>query len=205
MRWPPAWSPTPATSGNTHAAFLDFLKLVAKAHPPQVKLHIVNDNYATHKHPEVKAWRERTLRVTMQFTLPWGSWMNLVEIFFGIITRQGIRRGRFTSVKELINAIEVFIDGCNDRCEPFVSTKASLNPGGSFPRVPFPNVCSLSAVGSTSHSHGLKGVTCSVTESWSPGERDSSVAICASDCSTTVPRCSCWTTSAPEPQRTWLI
>ena len=109
---------------HTHAEFLTFLKLVAKAHP-RVKLHIVADNYATHKHPKVKAWLERNPRITMHFTPTSGSWMNLVEIFFGIITRQAIRRGTFTSVKELINAIEVFIDGWNDRCEPFVWTKTA--------------------------------------------------------------------------------
>jgi len=109
---------------HTHAEFLDFLKLVAKAHP-RVKLHIVADNYATHKHPKVKAWLEHNPRVTMHFTPTSGSWMNLVEIFFGIITRQAIRRGTFTSVKELINAIETFIDGWNQRCEPFVWTKTA--------------------------------------------------------------------------------
>jgi transposase len=109
---------------HTHAEFLTFLKLVAKAHP-RVKLHIVADNYATHKHPKVKAWLEANPRITMHFTPTSGSWMNLVEIFFGIITRQAIRRGTFTSVKELINAIEVFIDGWNERAEPFVWTKTA--------------------------------------------------------------------------------
>ncbi len=109
---------------HTHAEFLDFLKLVAKAHP-RVKLHIVADNYATHKHPKVKAWLARNPRITMHFTPTSGSWMNLVEIFFGIITRQAIRRGTFTSVKQLIAAIEAFIDGWNDRCEPFVWTKTA--------------------------------------------------------------------------------
>jgi hypothetical protein len=54
-----------------------------------------------------------------------GSWLNMVEIFFGIITRQAIRRGTFTSVKDLIGAIEAFIDGWNDRCEPFVWTRTA--------------------------------------------------------------------------------
>ena len=61
----------------------------------------------------------------MHFTPTSGSWMNLVEIFFGIITRQAIRRGTFTSVKELITAIEAFIDGWNERAEPFVWTKTA--------------------------------------------------------------------------------
>jgi len=61
----------------------------------------------------------------MHFTPTSGSWLNLVEVFFGIITRQAIRRGSFTSVKELKAAIETFIDGWNERCEPFVWTKTA--------------------------------------------------------------------------------
>jgi len=109
---------------HTHAEFLDFLKLVAKAYP-RVKLHVVADNYATHKHPKVKNWLAQNPRVTMHFTPTSGSWMNMVEIFFGIITRQAIRRGTFTSVKDLITAIENFIDGWNDRCTPFIWTKTA--------------------------------------------------------------------------------
>ena len=78
---------------HTHAEFLTFLKQVAKAYP-RVNLHIVCDNYATHKHPKVKAWLAKNPRITMHFTPTSGSWLNMVEIFFGIITRQAIRRGR---------------------------------------------------------------------------------------------------------------
>ena len=109
---------------HTHAEFLDFLKVVAKAYP-RVKLHVVADNYATHKHPKVKNWLAKNPRVTMHFTPTSGSWMNMVEIFFGIITRQAIRRGTFTSVKQLITAIENFIDGWNTRCTPFIWTKTA--------------------------------------------------------------------------------
>jgi transposase len=109
---------------HTHAEFLGFLKLVAKAHP-RVKLHVVCDNYATHKHPKVQAWLEKNPRVTLHFTPTSGSWLNLVEIFFGIITRQAIRRGTFTSVKDLIAAIEAFIDAWNERCAPFAWTKGA--------------------------------------------------------------------------------
>ena len=89
---------------HTHAEFLAFLKLVAKTYP-RVKLHVVVDNYATHKHPTVKAWLAKHPRVTMHFTPTSASWMNMVEIFFGIITRQAIRRGTFTSVADLQGAI----------------------------------------------------------------------------------------------------
>ncbi len=102
--------------------FLKFLKQVAKAYPRK-QLHIVCDNYATHKHPNVQTWLARNPRVTLHFTPTSGSWLNMVEVFFGIITRQAIRRGTFTSVKDLIGVIETFIDGWNERCQPFVWTK----------------------------------------------------------------------------------
>ncbi len=104
--------------------FLLFLKQVAKAYP-RVKLHLVVDNYATHKHPRVQAWLERNPRITMHFTPTSGSWLNMVEIFFGIITRQAIRRGTFTSVKALTTAIETYIDAWNERCQPFTWTKTA--------------------------------------------------------------------------------
>ena len=107
---------------HTNVEFLAFLKIVAKAHPRR-KLHVVADNYATHKHPNVQAWLAKNPRITMHFTPTSGSWLNMVEIFFGIITRQAIRRGTFDSVADLKNAIRVFIDGWNERCEPFIWTK----------------------------------------------------------------------------------
>jgi transposase len=109
---------------HRHEEFLRFLKQVAKAYP-RVKLHIVVDNYATHKHPDVKAWLARNPRITLHFTPTSGSWLNMVEIFFGIITRQAIRRGTHRSVKDLVAAIGNFIDGWNDRCAPFVWTKTA--------------------------------------------------------------------------------
>ena len=107
---------------HRHTEFLRFLKQVAKAYPRR-ELHIVADNYATHKHPKVQAWLARNQRITMHFTPTSGSWLNLVEVFFGIITHQAIRRGSFTSVKDLIAAIQTYIDAWNDRCEPFTWTK----------------------------------------------------------------------------------
>ena len=109
---------------HRHQEFLRFLKQVAKAYPRR-KLHIVCDNYGTHKHPKVKAWLAKNPRIRLHFTPTAGSWLNMVEIFFSIITRQAIRRGSFTSVKDLVTAIEAFIDGWNDRCQPFVWTKTA--------------------------------------------------------------------------------
>ena len=108
---------------HRHEEFLDFLKRVARAYPRR-ELHVVCDNYRTHKHPDVEDWLARHPRVTLHFTPTSGSWLNLVEVFFGIITRQAIRRGTFTSVKDLVGAIHRFVDGWNDRCHPFVWTKA---------------------------------------------------------------------------------
>jgi transposase len=109
---------------HRHQEFLRFLKQVAKAYPRR-KLHLVVDNYATHNHPAVRAWLARNPRITLHFTPTSGSWLNLVEVFFSIITRQAIRRGSFGSVKDLIAAIGAFIDGWNERCHPFVWTKAA--------------------------------------------------------------------------------
>jgi len=109
---------------HRHPEFVRFLKKVASAYPGE-DLHVICDNYAAHKHPDVQAWLARHPRITLHFTPTSGSWLNMVEIFFGIITRQAIRRGAFTSVKDLITAIENYIDGWNERCQPFTWTKTA--------------------------------------------------------------------------------
>ena len=109
---------------HRHQEFLKFLKHVARTYPG-VRLHIVCDNYASHKHPDIKTWLDRNPRITLHFTPTSGSWLNMAEIFFGIITRQAIRRGTYHSVKDLITAIGAFIDGWNDRCQPFTWTKTA--------------------------------------------------------------------------------
>jgi len=109
---------------HTNAEFLAFLKQVAKAHP-RVKLHVICDNYGTHSHDNVTAWLAKHPRITLHFTPTSCSWLNMVEIFFGIITRQAIRRGSFVSVDDLEDAIRAFIDAYNDRAKPFTWTKTS--------------------------------------------------------------------------------
>jgi transposase len=109
---------------HTNAEFVDFLGLVAAAHP-NVDLHVVCDNYATHKHQNVRNWLAENPRVTLHFTPTSCSWLNMVEIFFGIITRQAIRRGTFDSVAELESAITTYIDSYNDRAKPFAWTKTA--------------------------------------------------------------------------------
>ena len=85
---------------HRHQEFLAFLKHVARAYP-DVELHLVMDNYAAHKRVEVRDWLAANPRIHVHFTPTSGSWLNLVEVWFGIIERQAIRRGSFTSVRDL--------------------------------------------------------------------------------------------------------
>jgi len=96
------------TQRHRHQEFLAFLKQVAAVYPRR-ELHVVCDNLATHKHPAVRAWLERHPRVRLHFTPTSGSWLNLVEAFFLIITWQALGRGNFPAVADLIAAIERFI------------------------------------------------------------------------------------------------
>jgi len=104
--------------------FLAFCKQVARAYPDR-ELHLVMDNYAAHKTPEVKDWLAANPRVTVHFTPTHASWMNLVEVWFSVIERQAIHRGTYTSVKDLNSKIRTFIDGWNDRAHPFAWTKTA--------------------------------------------------------------------------------
>jgi transposase len=110
---------------HRHQEFLRFLKQVARAYPDG-QLHPVMDNYAAHKRIEVRDWLAANPRVQVHFTPTSGSWLNLVEVWFGIIERQAIRRGTFRSVKQLNAKIRTFIDNWNDdRAHPFVWTKTA--------------------------------------------------------------------------------
>ena len=81
------------------------------------------DNYAAHKRVEIRAWLAANPRIQVHFTPTSGSWLNLVEVWFGIIERQAIRRGSFTSVRDLMTKIRAFITGWNTRKHPFIWTK----------------------------------------------------------------------------------
>ena len=109
---------------HRHQEFLAFLKQVARAYP-EGELHLVMDNYAAHKRVEIRDWLATNPRVQVHFTPTSGSWLNLVEVWFGIIERQAIHRGTFGSVKDLNAKIRAFIDGWNERCHPFVWTKTA--------------------------------------------------------------------------------
>ncbi len=104
--------------------FLAFLKQVAKDYPDR-ELHLVMDNYAAHKKVEVRDWLGANPRVHVHFTPTSGSWLNLVEVWFGIIERQAIHRGTFRSVADLNAKICAFITGWNDRKHPFVWAKTA--------------------------------------------------------------------------------
>ena len=107
---------------HRHQEFLAFLKHVARAYPDQ-ELHLIMDNYATHKRVEVRDWLTANPRIHTHFTPTSGSWLNLVEVWFGIIERQAIRRGVFLSVRDLTGKIRAFITGWNRRKHPFIWTK----------------------------------------------------------------------------------
>jgi transposase len=110
------------TERHRHQEFGAFLQQVAAAYPRR-QLHVVVDNLATHKHPAVRARLAGHRRVRLHFTPTSGSWLNLVEAFFSIITRQALRRGNFPTIADLVAGIERFIDAWNDRCAPFTWTK----------------------------------------------------------------------------------
>lgn len=85
---------------HRHQEFLSFLRQIDRTYPGR-ELHLVMDNYATHKKVEVRTWLDEHPNIHVHFTPTSGSWLNLVEVWFGIIDRQAIRRGVFTSVKDL--------------------------------------------------------------------------------------------------------
>jgi transposase len=110
---------------HRHQEWIKFLKLVDEQTPAELDLHLILDNYATHKHPKVKAWLKRHPRFHMHFIPTSSSWLNMVERFFGQITDKRIRRGTFGSVAELIKAIEDYIAEHNRNPHPFTWTAAT--------------------------------------------------------------------------------
>jgi transposase len=107
---------------HRHDEFLLFIKKLEKQTDQALELHIIADNYATHKHPNVIAWLDAHPRVHMHFTPTSASWANLVERFFAEITDKAIRNGTFKNVRELEAAIRAFIDNRNRDPRPYVWT-----------------------------------------------------------------------------------
>jgi putative transposase len=107
---------------HRHQEFLAFLRRIEAAVPPRLDIHLIVDNYSTHKHAKVKAWLAKRPRWHIHFIPTYSSWLNQVERFFALITDKAIRRGSFRSVKELVGKIDQFVTQYNRNCKPFVWT-----------------------------------------------------------------------------------
>ncbi|EAQ73945.1 isrso5-transposase protein [Synechococcus sp. WH 5701] len=104
---------------HRHQEFLGFLRQIEKSVPEDLDVHLIVDNYCTHKHVKVRAWLAQRPRFHVHYTPTYASWLNQVERWFGIITQRAIRRGSFSSVKELIAKIEQFVAAYNKTKVPF--------------------------------------------------------------------------------------
>ena len=110
---------------HTHAEWLKFLRKIDRQTPRDKILHLIADNYATHKHPLVQQWLAKHPRFNMHFTPTSASWLNMVERFFRDLTTERLRRGVFTSVPELVSAIEDYVAHHNTDPKPFIWTKSA--------------------------------------------------------------------------------
>jgi len=111
---------------HRHQEWIKFLKLIDQRTPPDKQLHLIVDNYSTHKHPRVLSWLKRHPRFHLHFTPTSSSWLNMVERFFRDLTGKRLRRGVFKSVKELIEAIDQYLAQQNAHPKAFIWTaKAS--------------------------------------------------------------------------------
>jgi transposase len=120
---------------HRHQEFIQFLNLINRNAPKEKDIHIITDNYSTHKHEKVKKWFKRHKRFHIHFTPTSASWMNQVEIWFSILQRKQIKRGVFISVKDLIEKIEAFIERYNQNSNPFkwVKTPQEIIPKAKKP------------------------------------------------------------------------
>jgi transposase len=107
---------------HRHQEFLRFLRRLDEEFPGLVPLHLVMDNYGTHKKQEVRAWLKKHPRFVLHFVPTSSSWLNLVERWFGELTSNCVRRGSFYSVADLQKAIQEFLDSWNESPNPFVWT-----------------------------------------------------------------------------------
>jgi transposase len=110
---------------HRHEEFLKFLKTIEKATPTGLDVHLILDNYATHKHPDVIRWLAEHPRFRLHFTPTSSSWLNLVERWFRDLTDKAIRRGVFHSVPDLITAIENYLQANNNDPKPFIWTASA--------------------------------------------------------------------------------
>lgn len=107
---------------HRHQEYLSFLKRVEESVLHHLDIHLIVDNYATHKHQKVKRWLSLHPRWHVHYTPTYASWLNQVEIWFNIITQKAIRRGTFKSVKELTTKIDQFVQRYNSHSHPFIWT-----------------------------------------------------------------------------------
>jgi transposase len=124
---------------HRHKEWLRFLRLIDDATPPQKQIHLIADNYATHKHPRVQRWLGRHPRFHIYFTPTSSSWLNMVERFFRDLTHNRLRRGIFRDVEELITAIDEYVDRHNEAPKPFIWTASAsdiLEKGQTRPQSP---------------------------------------------------------------------
>ena len=105
---------------HRHQEFLAFLRLVDRETPPELDIHLVLDNYATHKHPKVQAWLAKRPRYHLHFTPTSASWLNQVERWSGLISQRAINHGSFNSVAQLVKTIDSFIAQYNASASPFI-------------------------------------------------------------------------------------
>ena len=112
---------------HRHQEYLSFLRHIDQSVPKNLDVHLIVDNYATHKHPKVRAWLARRPRFHVHFTPTYASWLNQVERWFGLITQQAIRRGSFKSVRELVSRIEHFVKHYNTHARPFLWTATAAS------------------------------------------------------------------------------
>jgi len=119
---------TQCKTRHRHQEFLTFLRHIDANVPENLDIHLVVDNYSTHKHAKVRSWLSARPRYHVHYTPTYASWLNQVEIWFNIITQKAIRRGTFRSVKDLIDKIKLFVDHYNKNSKPFkwVATAESI-------------------------------------------------------------------------------
>ncbi len=110
---------------HRHEEWLRFLRMIERSVPKEKDIHIIADNYATHKHPNVRRWLERNSRVHVHFTPTSSSWLNMVERFFRDLTTNRLRRGVFTSVQDLELALHDYVRIHNEDPKPFIWTKTA--------------------------------------------------------------------------------
>jgi len=137
-------------SRHRHQEFLKFLRCLDREFAGKQALHLILDNYGTHKTPQVQAWLKQHRRFVLHFIPTSSSWLNLVERWFGALTQKALRRGVFLSVPDLVQAIEAFLKAWNANPKPFVWTAKlenilekiararakleSIKPGSTLPR-----------------------------------------------------------------------